>query len=169
VDAGGLAEVKRVYLLPMQFGMDQYLANRLTREGVFQVVADPASADAIFTDQLGAAFEARMKALYPPPPVAKPAKPEKKDVATTAKNEPEPSDAPDEKVAQSAESMRIVPSSRGRGMVFLVKRGTGEVLWSDHREPTAHHGPEMDKAAAKLVKSLKRALNPASVATPGGK
>ncbi len=41
-----VAGVKTVYVLPMTGGLDQYLAFRLTSEGVLQVVTDPAKADA---------------------------------------------------------------------------------------------------------------------------
>src|SRR5882724_1558612 len=57
--------VKTIYLLPMSGSLDQYLVNWLTRDGRFQVVTDPADADAIMTDRVGEAFEARMAALYP--------------------------------------------------------------------------------------------------------
>src|SRR5688500_13830221 len=63
-----LMEVREVYLLPMSGGLDQYLANRLTREGRFEVVTDPKNADAVFTDRLGPAFEDKLKELYPRPP-----------------------------------------------------------------------------------------------------
>src|SRR6266446_5980485 len=59
--------VQAVYLLPMAGGLDQYLANRLTSEGVFRVVTDPKMADAIFTDQLGVGFEQKLTALFTPP------------------------------------------------------------------------------------------------------
>src|SRR6185369_14025016 len=62
-----MPEVGAVYLLPMTGGLDQYLANRLTAEGLFRVVTDPKLADAVFTDQLGAAFEQKLVDLYPPP------------------------------------------------------------------------------------------------------
>ena len=35
-----------MYLLPMPNGLDQYLANRLTKVAFFQVVTDPKTADA---------------------------------------------------------------------------------------------------------------------------
>ena len=41
--AGGgneLLEVHNVYILPMGSGLDQYIANRLTRSGVLQVVTE---------------------------------------------------------------------------------------------------------------------------------
>ena len=37
-------------------GLDQYLANRLTDDHIFQVVTDPKQADAVFTDRIGEAF-----------------------------------------------------------------------------------------------------------------
>ena len=37
----------------MSHGLDQYLANRLTNEHVFQVVTDPKLADAVFSDRVG--------------------------------------------------------------------------------------------------------------------
>ncbi len=51
----------------MSHGMDQYLANCLTREKVVQVSTDPLKADALLTDHLGAAFDASVKELYPEP------------------------------------------------------------------------------------------------------
>jgi hypothetical protein len=63
----GLAQVHTVYLLSMTNGMDQYLANRLTGSGVFQVVTDPKKADAIFTDHLGEAFESQEAEWFPGP------------------------------------------------------------------------------------------------------
>ncbi len=52
-----LQGVKTVYLFPMRNGFDQYLAGRIAEEKVFQVVADPKAADAVFTDRMGPAFE----------------------------------------------------------------------------------------------------------------
>jgi hypothetical protein len=55
-----LSSVHTVYLLPMGSALDQYLANRLTSEHVFQVVTDPKLADAVFTDRIGSAFEEKL-------------------------------------------------------------------------------------------------------------
>ncbi len=65
-----LHEVKRVYILAMGSGMDQYLANQLTKAGLFEVVTDPKKADAIVTDNVGEAFQKKLDELYPPPPEA---------------------------------------------------------------------------------------------------
>jgi len=72
-----LKQVQSVYILPMGSGMDQYLANKITRLALFQVVTDPQKADAILTDRIGEAFERKFAELYPPPKPEKPEKPEK--------------------------------------------------------------------------------------------
>ncbi len=75
-----LLQVHKVYLLPMSNAMEQYLANRLTGLGVFQVVTDPKKADAIFTDGIGASFESRLAELLP----QKPAKRAREEAAEEA-------------------------------------------------------------------------------------
>jgi hypothetical protein len=62
-----LSAVRTVYMMPMSRGLDQYLANRLTGERVFQVVTDPKLADAVFSDRIGEAFQAQLESLLPPP------------------------------------------------------------------------------------------------------
>jgi hypothetical protein len=54
------ASVHSVYILPMAGGLDQYLAERMTRDHVMQVVVNPKSADAVLTDRLGASFEQQL-------------------------------------------------------------------------------------------------------------
>ena len=65
--AADLAGVRSVYILQMPRGMDQYLANRLTNDHIFQVVTDPKRADAMLTDQIGAMFEEQLETLLPSP------------------------------------------------------------------------------------------------------
>src|SRR5277367_1074317 len=60
-----LHQVKRVYILSMGSGMDQFLANQLTKEGIFLVVTDPTKADAILTDNVGESFQKKLDDLYP--------------------------------------------------------------------------------------------------------
>src|SRR5882724_6286709 len=72
-----LKHVSTVYILPMSSGMDQFLANRLTTMGVFQVVTDPQKADALITDRIGEPFQLKFDELYPPPAPPKPVKDEK--------------------------------------------------------------------------------------------
>ena len=92
-----LSAVHTVYVLSMSKGLDQYLANRLASDHLFQVVTDPKLADAVFTDHIGESFQSQMEALYPPPPPPeKPAKPEMKDKETKEgkdKKDPKSDDA----------------------------------------------------------------------------
>src|SRR5690242_3734786 len=104
-----LSDVKTVYLLPMAGGLDQYLALKLTAQGVLQVVTDPQKADAIFTDGIGARFEESVNQLFPAP-----AEKEKSDKAGSAE------------FAHPA--MR--PLSGSRGVIFLVHRTSRDVVWS---------------------------------------
>jgi hypothetical protein len=150
-----LLEVKRVYLLPMNSGLDQYLANRLTREGRFEVVTDPATADAVFTDRLGPAFEDKWKELYPPPPKPEPVKEEKAD--TEGKSEKDK----DKKKAEASINdfsappvNRVSSFSRGRGNVFLVSRKTGAVVWSHFKPARNSRAQVMDDTADDIADRL---------------
>ena len=71
VCAADLASVHTVYLLKMARGLDQFLANRLTTDHVFQIVTDPKLADAIFTDQIGEGFQMKLEEIFPTPETRK--------------------------------------------------------------------------------------------------
>ena len=129
--AADLGKVHSVYLLPMANGLDQYLANRIAASGVFQVVADPKKADAIFTDKLGEEFEARLNELFPPPA-------EKKE-STTAADQP----------------LRSSSFGRGKGTIFLVETSSRSVVWSAYEPPRNTTPHELDRTAQRLVDSLK--------------
>ena len=149
-------EVKAVYLLPMSSGLDQFLASRLTSEGVVQVVTDPLKADAVLTDKVGEALERKMHELYDPkpePPKPDPAKEDKKD-EKTKENETKDS----VKAAETAKMARVGTSSwgRGRGSIFLVQRSTGNVIWSTAGQPKDSSSPEVRKTAAKITAQLKK-------------
>src|SRR5580658_11357530 len=66
-----LHAVKRVYILAMGSGMDQFLADQFTSAGLFEVVTDPKKADAIVTDNVGESFQKKLDDLYAPPPAPK--------------------------------------------------------------------------------------------------
>jgi hypothetical protein len=95
-----LTQVRKVYLLPMRNGMEQYLANRLTGLGVFQVVTDPKRADAIFTDGIGEAFESRQAEWFP----QKPTKETSGEAAPAAALAPAPAPAAQAPAAESTPS-----------------------------------------------------------------
>src|SRR4029077_7888560 len=105
--------VKTVYVLPMANGLDQYLALRLTSEGVLQVVTDPKKADAIFTDGIGARLEESFATLFDSTKKEKGDKVGEVDFAHPA--------------------MR--PLSGSRGVIFLVDRNTRDVVWSTFERP----------------------------------
>jgi hypothetical protein len=161
-----LDAVKNVYLLKMSRGMDQYLANRLTNEHVFQIVTDPKLADAILTDQIGEGFEAKMVELFPPPePVEKPAKAENPE-------KPEKAEKGDKtnKVANNQNIMDMLgdtvnklptlSSSFGhaKGTLFLVDAKSKEIVWSTYDVPKDATSRQMDRTATDIVSRLKREL-----------
>lgn len=140
--AAQLKDVKSVYLYPMSGGFDQLLANRLTNGHVFHVVSDPKLADAVFTDQLGAAFEYRLNHISTPPPTPPPPG----TLAPMAATDNEP---------------KVSSFSRGRGTIFLVDAKSKEVLWSAYQRPKDGTPHELDRTAKKVIGSLTTTLNPA--------
>jgi hypothetical protein len=128
----GVAEVQAVYLLPMSGGLDQYLANRLS--GVFRVVTDPKLADAVFTDQLGEAFEQKLTALFPPPAPADSDKDDK-----------------DNKRAPQTSSF-----GRGKGTIFLVDLKSRAVIWSGYQKRNGSAPDILDRTATHIVQQIKK-------------
>ncbi len=152
-DRAGLTQVQTVYLMPMGYGLDQYLANRLTSESVFNVVTDPKRADAVLTDQLGGGFERRFDELFRrPEPVAEhaPPPPEKKGKEMDA-----------EAIAQlklTSGQPPISSFSRGKGNIFLVDIKTRQVLWSLYERPKKILPDELDRTSGRIVLRLKKDL-----------
>ncbi len=154
-----LAGIQTVYLLPMASGLDQYLANQLTVNGVFQVVTDPGKADAIFTDQIGPAFEMQLEELYPPEPEPEPAKADSADKESAERDAEAEAAAAEAK--QTREAKRPIVSSfrRGKGNVFLVDLRTRHVVWSTYLPPKNYSSKQLNKAAAKIVAALQQAVS----------
>jgi|SRR5579884_1579864 len=149
-----LQQVHSVYILPMGSGMDQYLANKITRQALFQVVTDPQKADAILTDRIGEPFEQKLDELYPPPPkvVEKPAKSTDETVKT---------DKPKDSKAETDSGPFVHPPSsfgRGRGTYFLVDRRSRTVIWSTYDLAPNSRADTLDKKADQIVGRLKKDL-----------
>jgi hypothetical protein len=160
-----LAQVQNVYLMPMSHGFDQYLANHLAQTGRFRVVTDPVLADAVFTDTLGAVFDARYSALYPPPPPPK----EKKDDAAADKKKSQLESARETIEANERDEKQFRSSSFGRskGNLFLVQRPSKTVIWSQYKQPRNTQPNELDKLADYFAGQLKKqAGQPAPPAPP---
>ena len=95
----------------MAGGLDQYLAEQLTRDRVVQVVTDPKLADAVLTDRIGETFEQKMTQIRP-------------------------RDDAEKKAGHVVRHPAGIPgSTSNRGTVFLVDAKSRQVLWSDYEKP----------------------------------
>ena len=151
--AADLANVHTVYLLKMNKGLDQFLANRLTSDHVFRIVTDPKLADAVFTDQIGEAFQMKLEEIFPTPESEKPAPPPK---AEKTDNEANPL------LGDTVNKLAPLTSSFGRakGTVFLVDAKSRQVVWSVYQPAKGVTSKEMDRTANDIVSRLKKDLNP---------
>ena len=156
-----LSAVHTVYLLPMSQGLDQFLANRLTGGRVFQVVTNPKLADAIVTDRIGEAFEAKLADLTAnPEPVASAAqKPAAQQSAGAEPNSPPSGSSPFVNPVNKLADLTVNSSfGRGKGMVFLVDPKSHRVLWSAYQPPKDSSSHQLDRAASDIVSRIKRDL-----------
>jgi hypothetical protein len=156
--AAELAGARTVYVLPMGHSLDQFIANRLTRMHLYQVVTDPAKADTVITDQVGEALENRLNDLYPPPEnkEAKEAKEKKEKEGADQKSMVAGqlsilSDTVNRVDRQGSMSL----GGRGRGTIFLVDVKTRGVLWSVFDKPKNTSPRELDHTAGRIVQRLK--------------
>jgi len=124
---------KTVYILPMAAGLDQYVAQWLTKDHVMTVVADPKAADVVMTDRLGEGFEEKLKQIRP-------------DLAKSEKK--------DDTNAAGAAPHRFT-SSRTQGTIFLVDTKTRQVLWSEYQKPPRSHSDhDLNRTAEEIAKKL---------------
>jgi hypothetical protein len=156
----------------MAKSFDQYLANRLTNEGLFRVVTDPKRADAIFTDRIGQGFQAQLEAISPtpppPPPPAPPAPPEDAAAAPGA----DKSAAAKPEAKREEESKAALPFTdtvnqvdnpalnssfgRGKGTIFLVEAKSRQVIWSVYDPSKDGASKTLDHTASDIVNRLKK-------------
>jgi hypothetical protein len=160
--AADLASVRKVYVMPMARGLDQYLANRLASEHVFEIVTDPKLADAVFTDRLGEAFQTQLEDISPSPkepePVAKaPEPPAKSADAGASQNLMGFGGDTANKLANPASNSSF---GRGRGTLFLVDAKSRSVVWSVFDPPKNTSSKELDRTASNVVGRIKKELNP---------
>jgi hypothetical protein len=149
-----LGSVHSVYVMPMARGLDQHLANRLTNGQVFQVVADPKLADAIFTERIGEAFLNTLDEIAPLPKPEDQEKPAAKEEPKDDSGNPMLADM-STKIADPALSSTF---GRGKGPVFLVEAKSRRVVWSTFEVPRNQNPKELDRAASDIVRRLKRDL-----------
>jgi hypothetical protein len=129
-----LAEIKTVYLLPMTYSLDQFLAIRLTKGGILQVVTDPNKADAILSEHIGTGLEEQLKSLYG----------EQKSADKDNNKDKGFSGGP------------MAGGTRSKGAVFLVDRKTRNVLWSDYVRPKSSQPDEVNHVADKIAAQLEK-------------
>ncbi len=152
--AADLSSVRSVYLMPMYRGLDQYLANRLTNEHVFQVVTDPKLADTIFTDRIGESFQMQLESLAPsetpepePQPAKEPVKDKDNDTGSKARLITETLNKLDNPALNST-------FGRGKGTIFLVDAKSRQVIWSTYEPASSSAGKEMHRTASDIVSRL---------------
>ena len=131
-----LSRVHTVYVVGMSSGLDQYLSNRLTSNGIVWIVLDPARADAILTDRLDEIFWAWLNERYPLQ-----------------------SKAP---LSAHGDDLRtrdlIAANSRMRGNLFLIDPKSRLVLWSCYDQAKNTSAGELDHVAMRVTKRLKVSL-----------
>jgi len=155
-------QVRTVYFLPMQHGLDQYLANRLTNSGVVRVTADAKKADAIFTDALDGTLEKKLDELFPPPAEAvKAAEPaQAKEEPEQEPQAPREPPAPLRPGAAEKDPQLTQPSAfhHSKGTLFLVDVHSRNVVWSTYAPPKDTSSAEMDRTAARVVARFEREI-----------
>lgn len=162
-----LLQVGVVYILPMSLGYDQFLANRLTRAGVVQVTSDPAKADAILADRLGKPLELKLDELYPK---AAPAEEAAKPASSGAEAE-ELAPVKIELKGGRESTSPAASGGRGRGNIFLLHRGSRNVIWSTFVPPSSGMAKDLDHAAGEVAERLQdsiKKLKKLSMQAPGG-
>ena len=140
-----LTGVHTVYMLPMAHGLEQYLANCLTRDHVFTIVTDPKMADAVLSEHVGAALQEKLDEMLAPPP---PEKPEKSGDGSSGSL----ADAFD----KMASPVRNSTVGRSKGTLFLVDTKSRQVVWSTYELPKDVTSKELDRIASAIVSRLKK-------------
>ena len=131
-----------VYILAMNNGLDQHISSRITSSGALWVVLEPANADAVITDTLDDAFWTWLGKTFPPSGSSSPPPP-------SVSSGPNSFQGP----LFGRES-----SGRYRGTVFLVDPRKRVVLWSTYVLPRNSGPGELDRTAAHVADSLKKAF-----------
>jgi hypothetical protein len=155
-----LANVHTVYVLKMSKGMDQYLANRLTNDHVFQVVTDPKLADAVLTDRIGESFQAKLEELFPTPEPEQPAKENAKKLAKEKEKEEgaKPGGLLAEPMNKLANPGANSSFGQASGTIFLVDVKSRQVIWSAYDVPKDGTSRQLDRTASDIVSRIKRDL-----------
>jgi len=124
---------RTVYIMSMTNSLDQHLASRLTSGRVLWVVLDPASADAVLTDNVDDTFWNWLARTYP--------------AAGGSGNNYNGANR-----ADNAQPLKH------RGTIFLVDPRRRLILWSVYELPKNASPNELDHSAARVTNQLRTAF-----------
>ena len=147
-DLSQLSRVRSVYIWPMYNSFDQYLAEQIAAEDVFEVVVDPKLAGAVLTDRIDAPFLAAMEEFFP---LSQPDEAEKDE-------ESESGDSIEAGVQLQRPTNRAL--GRPKGTLFLVDVNSRRVLWSTFLKEYEPSPNKLHGQARDVVVRLKKQLNP---------
>lgn len=151
-EASQLQNIGKVYLWPMSNAFDQYLAQQITAEGVFEIVVDPKLAGTVMTEKIDNTFLQALDELFPPGEGAS-----KKEKA--------------EEKAKGGDSLEgdfrmrrpgNHPKAAPRGTLFLVDVASRKVIWSTYLKEFAADPNELHKQARAVAEKLKDQVKPGS-------
>ena len=152
-DFSQLSRVRSVYIWPMYDSFDQYLAEQIAEEDVFEVVVDPKLASAVLTDRIDAPFLEALEEFFP----------------LQEPDEAEQDEAEEEEESASADSIEAGVQlrrpanralSRPKGTLFLVDVSSRRVLWSTFLKEFQPSPNKLHGQARDVVVRLKKQLNP---------
>jgi hypothetical protein len=158
--AADLSAVRSVYLMPMGRGLDQYLASRITSEGLFQVVTDPKLADAVLSDRVGEVLQLQLENIYPTPKTAEQLEAEKAAKADEKEKDTSIAEALRETSGKLETPAQNSSFGRSKGNIFLVDTKSRIVLWSTYDPPRTNAARDLDRVASDIVSRLKKDLAP---------
>ncbi len=165
--AADLSAIRSVYVLPMARGLDQYLASKIVSEGPFQVVTDPKLADAVLSDRVGEALQAKLENIFPTPKSPEEIEAEKAAKATEKDKDTEKDNSIAEGLRETAGKLESPAQNssfgRSKGNIFLVEAKSRVVLWSTYDPPKTTTARDLDRAASDIVSRLKKDLVPKKV------
>ncbi len=151
-DLSQLSRVRSVYVWPMYNSFDQYLAEQIADEDVFEVVVDPKFATAVLTDRIDAPFLSALEEFYP--------------LAESGEAEEDKAEGEESASGDSIEAGVQLrrPANRAlsspKGTLFLVDVSSRRVLWSTFLKEFQPSPNKLHDQARDVVARLKKQLNP---------
>jgi hypothetical protein len=151
-DNSQLQNIGKVYLWPMTNAFDQYLAQQITAEGVFEIVVDPKLAGTVMTEKIDNTFLQALDELFPPADeVSKKEKADEKSKSSDGLQ----GDFQNRRAGNH-------PKAAPRGTLFLVDIASRKVIWSTYLKDFAPDQNELHKQAREVVAKLKDQVKPGS-------